>query len=93
MSYLLHREVLSRPGEPTDAPPGSRRKIRVLMERAARRESLFHPNDNLVRLKLDREPDPEEPLLELDGDLINDLEPIADFDDEEDEEIEIEMAG
>jgi hypothetical protein len=44
------REPVSRPGEPTSAPPGSARKIRVLMERAARREALFHPDDNLKRV-------------------------------------------
>jgi hypothetical protein len=33
------------PGEPTDAAPGSERKIRVLIERAARHEPLFHPLD------------------------------------------------
>jgi hypothetical protein len=44
LSHLL-REPLSRPGEPTDAPPGSPRKIRILTERAARREPLFHPLD------------------------------------------------
>lgn len=35
----------SMPGEPTDALPGSEQKIRVLIERAARREQLFHPDD------------------------------------------------
>lgn len=40
----------SVPGQPTDAPPGSPRKVRVLMERAARREPLFHPGDNMKRL-------------------------------------------
>jgi hypothetical protein len=34
-------------GEPTDAAPGSEEKIRVLIVRASRRESLFHPNDGL----------------------------------------------
>jgi hypothetical protein len=41
------REPVSRPGEPTMAAPGSARKIRVLMERAARREPLFHPLDGI----------------------------------------------
>ena len=36
---------ISRPGEPTNAPPGSERKIRVMTERATRREPLFHPLD------------------------------------------------
>jgi hypothetical protein len=51
------REPLSRPGEPTNAPPGSPRKIRVLMERAARREPLFHPLDG----RTGRHPPPEPP--------------------------------
>lgn len=33
------------PDEPTRARPGSEEKIRVLTERAARRQSLFHPRD------------------------------------------------
>ena len=37
--------MLSRPGEPTDAPPGSEMKVRVMIERAARREPLFHALD------------------------------------------------
>jgi hypothetical protein len=36
---------VSLPGEPTDAVPGSEEKIRVLTERASRREELFHPLD------------------------------------------------
>jgi hypothetical protein len=43
------REPISRPGEPTLAAPGSARKIRVLMERAARKEPLFHPLDGIRR--------------------------------------------
>jgi hypothetical protein len=38
---------VSLPGEPTDAAPGSEEKIRVLTERASRREQLFHPLDGL----------------------------------------------
>jgi hypothetical protein len=49
MNEKLQREPASRPGEPTTAAPGSATKIRVLMERAARREALFHPDDNLKR--------------------------------------------
>jgi hypothetical protein len=45
----VFREPISRPGEPTPAAPGSARKIRVLMERAARREPLFHPQDGIRR--------------------------------------------
>lgn len=33
------------PAEPTDAPAGSEEKIRILAERAARGEALFHPGD------------------------------------------------
>ncbi|MFQ3650802.1 MAG: hypothetical protein SNJ75_10745 [Gemmataceae bacterium] len=43
------RGPFSVPGQPTDAPPGTARKVRVLMERAARREPLFHPGDNNQR--------------------------------------------
>jgi hypothetical protein len=38
---------VSLPGEPTDAAPGTEEKIRVLTERAARREQLFHPLDGV----------------------------------------------
>jgi hypothetical protein len=38
---------LPLPGEPTGAAPGSEEKIRVLIQRAARREPLFHPNDGI----------------------------------------------
>jgi len=38
---------LPPPGEPTKAAPGSEEKIRVLIQRAARREPLFHPNDGI----------------------------------------------
>jgi hypothetical protein len=50
MNEQLQREPVSRPGEPTTAPPGSAGKIRVLTERASRREALFHPKDNLKRV-------------------------------------------
>lgn len=33
------------PDVPTDAPPGSEEKIRILMERAAKRQALWHPKD------------------------------------------------
>ena len=54
------REPLSRPGEPTNAPPGSPRKIRILMERAARREPLFHPLDGRTGRRPPPEPEPAE---------------------------------
>jgi hypothetical protein len=52
------REPLSRPGEPTSAAPGSARKIRVLMERAARKEPLFHPLDGCRRRPVPAGPEP-----------------------------------
>jgi hypothetical protein len=33
------------PQEPTTAQPGTEQKIQVMVERAARREQLFHPQD------------------------------------------------
>jgi hypothetical protein len=71
MSNKLPREPISRPGEPTDAAPGSARKIRVLTERAARREPLFHPQDNLKRrLPIPGEVRPESDLEEaMEADL------------------------
>jgi hypothetical protein len=33
------------PAQPTSAPPGSEEKVLILMERARRRESLWHPAD------------------------------------------------
>jgi hypothetical protein len=33
---------------PTDAYPGSEAKIRILMQRAGRQQSLFHPLDSIV---------------------------------------------
>jgi hypothetical protein len=35
----------ARPADPTEAAPGSEDKIRVLMERASRGQSLWHPDD------------------------------------------------
>ena len=43
----------------TDAAPGSTRKISVLTERAARREALFHPQDNLKRILPNAVPEPD----------------------------------
>lgn len=62
MNSQLPREPASKPGEPTDAPPGSRKKIHVLTERASRREALFHPQDNLKRRLPLRADDPDEEL-------------------------------
>ena len=50
---MLPEQTYARPGalpkEPTDAPPGSEQKIRVMIERAERREALFHPLDGMSR--------------------------------------------
>lgn len=70
MNHTLSPGTDSRPGEPTDAPPGSPRKISVLTERASRREALFHPKDNLKRVppeQLAGEADEEEVDVELAG--------------------------
>jgi hypothetical protein len=40
--------LATSPPEPTAALPGSEQKIRVMTERAARRQQLFHPMDGLV---------------------------------------------
>lgn len=36
------------PDQSTDASPGSEAKILILMERAAKRQALFHPHDSLI---------------------------------------------
>jgi hypothetical protein len=64
MSEKLQREPVSRPGEATSASPGSAKKIRVLMERASRREALFHPQDNLRRVLAAAPVEPEEIAFE-----------------------------
>lgn len=42
----LYEGVSKLPQEATDAPPASDRKIRVMMERVERGESVSHPEDN-----------------------------------------------
>lgn len=42
---MLSESPRPGPGEAINAPPGSELKIRVMIERAARREPLFHPLD------------------------------------------------
>jgi hypothetical protein len=71
MNHTLSQGPASRAGEPTDAPPGSPRKIRVLTERASRREALFHPKDNLKRAPTDQAAESEEadPLDALDVEM------------------------
>lgn len=65
MNSSLQIDFVSRAGEPTDAPPGSTRKIRVLMERAERREALFHPGDNQKRAAFDPDEVEEDSLLDF----------------------------
>jgi hypothetical protein len=69
MNTSLPRDPASRPGEPTEAAPGSPTKIRVLTERASRREALLHPRDNLKRQPLSREADEPAEALELEQEL------------------------
>jgi hypothetical protein len=51
---------LTSPGEPTNAEPGSEQKIRVLIERARRREALFHPLDGVSKRWRPCSPNPSE---------------------------------
>lgn len=48
---LVVAETVSMPGEPTEALPGTELKIRVMTERAGRREELFHPHDGITKRK------------------------------------------
>lgn len=47
------------PAEPTDTRPGSEERLRVMEERAARGESVFHPDDVSVL--------PDDDRLDADG--------------------------
>jgi hypothetical protein len=91
MNTNLSRDPLSRPGEPTDAPPGSPRKIRVLTERASRREALFHPKDNLKR-RLPMPSAEEDEALELSPALESELD-LEEEPDDEPVEVEADLAG
>ncbi len=91
MNTNLSRDPLSRPGEPTDAPPGSPRKIRVLTERASRREALFHPQDNLKR-RLPMPSAEEDEILDLEPAVEGDLD-LEEESDEEVLEVEADVAG
>jgi len=66
-------DAVSIPGQPTDASPGSPLKIRVLTERAARREALFHPHDNLKR-RLPQQFDESDEMPEVGLELADDVE-------------------
>jgi hypothetical protein len=48
LGLSLTRRSGAMPQEPTTAAPGSEAKVQVLMERASRRETLFHPNDATI---------------------------------------------
>jgi hypothetical protein len=46
-AHKYHRDYIPRPVDrPTDAPPGSRRKIKVLRERLLCGVELWHQRDN-----------------------------------------------
>ena len=49
------------PDQPTEASPGSEAKILILMERAAKRQALFHPRDSMIVA----EPAPADEPVEL----------------------------
>src|SRR5262249_37651875 len=53
------------PGRPTKALPGGKEKLKVMQERAARGEALFHPED--ARLTPSTEDDDEEEEEEEEG--------------------------
>jgi hypothetical protein len=68
---------LSVPGQPTDAPPGSEQKVRIMIERASRREPLFHPRDGICQgnpAAPDLTPNTWQPADEPLDDLENPLE-------------------
>lgn len=55
--------AIPAPGEPTPAGPGTERKILVMMERAMRREPLFHALDGILhKLRQPAVPDTSERL-------------------------------
>lgn len=51
------------PAQPTDAMPGTERKVQVMIERAAHRQQLFHPLDGLVSSAPVDSPRPADPVL------------------------------
>lgn len=51
------------PHDPTPALPGTEEKVRVMIERAARREQLFHPLDG--KMAATATPKPAAPVVEL----------------------------
>jgi hypothetical protein len=54
--------------EPTTAGPGTERKIEVMIQRAARREPLFHPLDGLRQTQRQPLPMvPEQPKRRLES--------------------------
>jgi hypothetical protein len=68
----MNAELSSRPrqqtaGEPTPAGPGTEPKIQVMIERAERREPLFHPLDGLPQAQRATLPRLPEPLARLES--------------------------
>lgn len=50
IQVMVHPPV-PLPGEPTQALPGSEEKIQIMIQRAERREQLFHPQDGRGKKK------------------------------------------
>jgi hypothetical protein len=48
LGLSLTRRSGAVPQQPTTAAPGSEAKVRVMIERASRREALFHPDDATI---------------------------------------------
>jgi hypothetical protein len=73
---------LSVPGQPTDAPPGSEQKIRIMIERASRREPLFHPHDGICR-GMTAAPAPPAHSWQASAERLDDLDPSLEVEAEE----------
>jgi hypothetical protein len=48
LGLSLTRRSGALPQQPTTAAPGSEAKVQVMIERASRREALFHPSDATI---------------------------------------------
>ena len=48
LGLSLTRRSGALPQQPTTAAPGSEAKVQVMIERASRREALFHPEDATI---------------------------------------------
>jgi hypothetical protein len=89
---LLHTGRV--PKEPTAALPGSEEKVLVMIERAARREQLFHPLDGRIPATAVAAPSSaQEPAAAKQAAFV--LEPfdLLDFDDDVDFATDLAKAG